>query len=189
MEKNDPRKIRIKTLVYSVIFCILAFDAISAEENSVIRFSVNQIGGIVVEGEIPEFSGNICFEKNKPESVKAAITLNMASATTGVVERDQIIQAPEWLSTEMYPKGYFVLENLTETEASGTLTLKGKNKVISFPLTIDPLSGQANGNLTIDRRDFNIGEGRWGETEKWVGFEIRISFNIVADPNGGSCDE
>lgn len=189
MEKNDPRKVRIKPLVYSVIFCLIAIAAARAEENSVIRFSVNQIGGIVVEGEIPEFSANICFDEDHPESVKAAITLNMASATTGVIERDQILKAPEWLSTETYPKGYFVLETLTETQASGSLTLKGKNQVISFPLIIDPKSRQATGDLTIDRRDFNIGEGRWGETEKWVGFEIRISFTIVADPNGGSCDQ
>ncbi len=176
-----------KTLILG-LFLVFGFDA-AAQEKSLITFAINQAGGMIVEGEIPEFSGEIRFDENHPEDATAILSFNMASATTGVIERDQIMQAPEWLDIENYPKGQFVLEGLTPDEATGTLTLKGETKRITFPLMIDPARGTATGDLTIDRRDFKIGDGRWGESEKWVGFEIRISFKITADQLGEFCNE
>lgn len=176
----------LKALISGLVFLAFGFDA-SAQEKNAITFAIDQIGGMVVEGEIPEFSANICFDENHPENAKATFTFNMATATTGILERDLIMQAPEWLNTESFPNGQFVLEGLTTDAATGTLTLKGQSKEISFPVTIDSSRGQAKGDLTIDRRDFKIGIGRWGMSEKWVGFEIRISFTLAADPTGGSC--
>lgn len=176
----------LKTL--SLVFGFFAFGANAAEEETAITFAITQIGGFEVEGEILEFSANICFSEVDLENAKARFSFNMASATTGVEERDIIMQAPEWLGTEAYPEGRFDLESLSETNATGMLTLKGQSRQINFPVTIKPAAGVATGNFTIDRRDFNIGEGRWGETEKWVGFEIRISFKIAAALLGDQCD-
>ena len=177
----------IKTLILSLIFCGIGFDAAS-QEKSTITFAITQVGGIKVEGEILEFSANICFNEADLENAKGTFSFNLASATTGVEERDIIMQAPEWLDTAKFPEGGFDLESLSRTNATGMLTLKGQSRQINFPVTIKPAAGLATGNFTIDRRDFKIGDGRWGMSEKWVNYEIRISFKIAGGLIGDQCD-
>ncbi len=182
----------LKTLILAFIFCMVDCQA-SAGDQSHITFAVTQVGGLVVQGEIPGFSASLCFDERNLPGTTAVLTLDMRSATTAVPERDEILAAPEWLGITNHPEATFNLIAFQRMgpntyQADGLLEIKGVKRDISFPVYLDLIEEKAEGELTLDRRDFNIGEGRWGESEKWVGYEIRISFVFFASQKGLTCD-
>lgn len=186
---------------FALILGLLFFAAPALAESwaldpgdSRIGFSIVQIGEVRVEGQIQEFDAEICFDERDLEATTANFRFDLTSLTTGVRERDEILHAREWLASGAHPGGAFDLTSLIRLgpnsfEAEGMLSLKGVEKPVSFPLTLSLLEEKAKGALTIDRRDFNIGEGPWGETEKWAGFPITISFELFARPDGQPCHE
>ncbi|HSI38220.1 MAG TPA: YceI family protein, partial [Methylotenera sp.] len=65
-------------------------------------------------------------------------------------------------------------------EVQGKLTIKGKTLPVSAPFTFKPNAAVAlfDGNLTIKRLDYAIGEGEWADVDT-VANEIQIKFHIM----------
>lgn len=146
------------------------------------------------EGKFTEFSGRFCFDERELGEAAGVFEFDVASATTGIRERDQIMKAPEWLNAKAHPTARFALTGLERLgpntyRARGELEIKGARNKISFPLTLNLVDNQASGVVTIDRRDFNVGEGKWGESEKWVSYQISVSFRLRGEPTGEACRE
>ena len=163
------------------------------KEESFIRFSGFQIGR-PFEGEFREFSASICFEEDNLAAASISLVIDMESATTGILERDEILKAPEWMDSAGYPTATFritAIERLgpDSYQGNGFLEMKGVSREVTLPFILNLVDNTASGSLTIDRRDFDIGEGRWGETEQWVGFEIEINFTVTAIPTGAACEK
>ncbi len=162
------------------------------KEQSRIGFSAVQTGRIQVSGGFEDFSAEICFDERNLAGTRAILEFDMAALTTGILERDEILAAPEWLDIENYTNARFELTSLDREgpnsyRARGRLEIKGLTKEVEFPLILDLVAQRTSGDLTIDRRDFNIGEGRWGSSEKWVDFLIGIEFDLYAQPRGENC--
>ncbi len=161
---------------------------------SSLTFSAIQVGALKVEGQIPSFSATLCFDEMALPGTKADLTFDLSRISTGIQDRDDILAAPDWLDTAEFPKARFRLTSFQRVgpnsyEAQGELEIKGMQKGITFPVYLDLVEEKALGEFTVDRRDFNIGEGAWGENEKWVGFEIGVSFEIFASQLGEACDD
>jgi len=163
------------------------------KDKSAITFSAVQTGSLTVTGKIPDFSATICFDERRLSETTATLVFSLANLDTGVPERNEILRSSYWLNTGDFPDATFALSALQRMgpntyEAWGTLKIKGLSHEVSFPLFLDLVGERASGEFTIDRRDFNVGEGAWGETEKWVGFDVKIAFDLYAEPVGETCD-
>ncbi len=161
------------------------------KKESYIRFSGLQTGR-PFEGEFKDFSASICFDEGDLEGTSITLEIDMDSATTGILERDEILKAPEWLDTATFPAAAFrmaAIERLgpNSYQGEGFLEIKGVAREVTLPFILNLVDNTASGSLSFDRREFNVGEGRWGETEKWVGFEIEIDFLVTSIPTGGAC--
>lgn len=160
------------------------------EESSVTFSGITN--GNRFEGRIREFSGAACFDERALENTTGTFRFSATSATTGIAERDRIMKAPEWLDAAAHPAAAFALTGLERLgpntyRAQGVLEIKGVERALAFPLTLNLVDNRASGVVTIDRREFGVGEGEWGESEKWLGYRISVSFRLRGEPTGEAC--
>lgn len=186
-------------LIAWLVFLLAPVAAVLAEqwalvkEESFIQFSGFQTGR-PFEGEFRDFSASICFDEGDLGAAAITLEIDMESAATGILERDEILKAPEWLDTTGYPTATFRISAIERLgpgsyQGDGLIEIKGVSRELTLPFNLNLVDNTASGSLKIDRRDFNVGEGRWGETEQWVGFEIEINFLIMANPTGVACEK
>ncbi|MBB5519915.1 YceI family protein [Amphiplicatus metriothermophilus] len=143
------------------------------------------------EGRFEDFSADIAFDPDDPESASIAVTVDLASARTGDRQRDAALPGRDWFHVREHPTARFVSDAVAKTgenayEARGTLTIRGVSKEVALPftLTIDGDRAHAEGSLVIDRTDFGVGQGEFA-TGQWVGLDVDVSFVVEATRAGG----
>lgn len=191
----------MKKLLFTLLFFFVATPAAFAgvkwniiPEESFIRFSGIQAGDQAYEGEFKTFSADICFDEHTLEDAWARIEFDVASAATGIGERDEILVSQEWMFAKAFPLATFETEIIRRVgpntyQADGVIAIKGVRRPLILSFVMGLVENTASGAFTIDRRDFNIGEGAWGETEKWVAYAINISFQLAANTKGEECHD
>ena len=200
METNGPREIitAMKKLVSLLVFLTLGLPALGAEwqlvkEDSALTFSGLQLGQ-GFDGRIEEFSASICFDEMDLDGAEVVLDIDLTSITTGIADRDEILAAEEWLDTARYPKAEIKTRGVSRIgpnayTAEAEITIKGTTQVMPLSFTLNLVENTAQGEVTIDRRDFKIGDGEWGKSEKWVGFPITIGFDFSTQMTGKNCHE
>lgn len=137
-------------------------------------------------GEFKRFVAKIAFDPDALDQSKAVVTVDLASAVTGASDRDEALPAAVWFNVAEHPKATFEttgFRSLGEGRyaADATLTIKGTTRDVTLPftLTISGGTAHAEGSLTIDRLDFNVGTGDFS-TGKWIDREVTVTVDLVA---------
>jgi polyisoprenoid-binding protein YceI len=141
---------------------------------------------VPVEGRFRKFSALIVFDSGKLGSSKAEIDVDLASIDTGSTEADDEVGTKTWFNTSAFPTAKFSSSKVTKTgpdryEVRGKLSIKGISNDVAAPFVVRH-SGDAvtyEGNFTLKRLQFRIGEGVWSDTET-VADEVQVKFRIVA---------
>lgn len=152
--------------------------------NSTIQFTFKQME-VPVKGVFKRFNAVIDYDQLKPENSKARIDIDLKSIDLPAPEYNAEVLKKEWFNATQYPQASFIATSMKamgvgKLFVSGTLTMKGKSILVSFPLSI---KSEANtqtfeGNFTIKRLSFNIGEAEWKDTSM-LADEITIQFRIA----------
>ena len=163
----------------------------SALEFNQVQLDKSQVGfvskqmGVPVDGKFKKFHAQVAFDPTKPESGRAMIEINMSSVDTGSDEADEEVVSKNWFNVKNFPTATFVSGAIKQLggdrfEVAGKLTIKGKTKDITAPVTFkqEGNSGQFNGAFTLKRLDYGIGEGPWSDTGT-VADEVRVNFKIL----------
>ncbi|MDD2741844.1 MAG: YceI family protein [Rhodocyclaceae bacterium] len=152
---------------------------------SAIRFTYQQMG-VAVDGHFQRFSSQLSFDPARPTAAKANFTIDLASIDTGAPEGDEAVAGKPWFHTQAFPTARFVSGPIKALgnhryEISGQLTLKGKTQEIVIPTTFTPQGrdGVFDGQVTIRRADFAVGEGSWAKFDL-VANDVLIKFRITA---------
>jgi polyisoprenoid-binding protein YceI len=159
------------------------------EDGSAIRFTAYQERA-PVEGSFRAFTAEIVFDPDALAASRVAVTIDVASITTGHKDRDTALRSSSFLDVKTWPSAAFKGDRLVHEggdryEAHGRLTIRdvSKDVVLPFRLTIEQSAGRriarASGELTISRVDYGIGQGEWAST-KTVGEDVAIHVEIVA---------
>jgi polyisoprenoid-binding protein YceI len=151
---------------------------------STISFTFNQMGSRVY-GTFSKFVGNLDFDTNKPETAHAKLTIELNSIDAGSEDANTELQKPAWFNTAVYPVAVFESTGVKDLGNSrytitGNLTLRGLTRVVAVPVLLksEKAIGIFDGELTLKRDDFKIGEGEWADSV--VSNEIDIRFRMVA---------
>lgn len=100
----------------------------------------------------------ISFDKEHPEKSKIRATIDATTVDTGVELMTAHAKEENVLHTDKFPVITFesrsILKNNSGYETTGTLTMKGITKEITFPFTFK--NDTFSGSFTIAARDFNI---------------------------------
>lgn len=155
-----------------------------AADKSFIRFVTKQMN-VPVEGRFKKFDATVSFDPKKPEATKAEFEVDLASIDMGAPEGETESQRPLWFNTAAFPKAKFVASSVRPTvpnrfEAVGSLSIKGVTQNITTPFTLTEAGGMrtVEGQFTMKRLQFKIGEKQWADTDT-VADEVVVRYKFV----------
>lgn len=137
-----------------------------------------------IEGSFSNWQGRIAFDPERPEKADIRITVDLASASVGDATQDGMLAGEEFFAADRFGKAVFAASSARKTgtdrySASGTLQLKGMTlpQTISFRLSGEGLKRKVQGNATIARTAYGIGEGSAAEG---LDPKVAVSFSFNA---------
>jgi len=167
---------------------VLSANAAATEQN--IIYGKSRVGcasrqmGVPVEAEFKQFSAHIDFNPAQPEAAKIQIEIGTGSFEFDP-EIDDEVRGRLWLDAHDFPQARFVSSRVRALggdryEANGTLSIKGTSDEIVVPFThqSDTDGSVYEGTFTISRLHYNIGEGKWKDTDT-VADNVQIKFRFV----------
>lgn len=153
-------------------------------DKSFIRFVSKQMN-VPVEGRFRKFDATVSFDPKKPEATRAEFEVDLGSIDLGNAEGETEVRRKAWFNTEAFPKAKFVASSVRAVgpgkyEASGALTIKGVTQTVTAPFSLADSAGlrTVEGQFTLKRLLFRIGEGPWADTET-VADDVLVRFKFV----------
>ena len=170
-------------LLLAAVLPVFAQQKIIPAQSS-IKFVSRQMN-VPVEGQFKRFDATVTFDPKKPEATKAEFEVDLASIDLGSVEGDTEVKKKAWLDVPGFPKARFLASSVKaigpgKYEAAGQLTIKGatQNVVAPFTLTESGATRIVDGQFTMKRLQYKIGEGAWAETDT-VADEVLVRFRFA----------
>jgi polyisoprenoid-binding protein YceI len=149
-----------------------------------IRFVTTQMN-VPVEGAFRKFDASVSFDPARPEAAKAEFEVELGSIDLGNAEGETEARRKAWLGVDAFPKAKFVATSVKAAGpgkfvASGPLTIKGVSREISAPFTLAEAAGlrTVEGQFTIKRLQFAIGDGVWSDTDT-VADDVLVRFKFI----------
>ena len=142
-------------------------------------------------GEFPDFDGTIIFDPDDLAASRADITIKTSDIDSGDVERDTQMLGEEWFNIAEFPTARFktlAFEHVQEDNyvAVGELIIKNRAMPVSLLFRLDIVEAEENthrafmnGQATLNRLDFGLGEGRW-EVADSIGLDVIVAVKLVA---------
>ena len=117
-----------------------------------------------------------------------AVTIDIASLSTGDGQRDTLLREAALFDVAKHPRAQFKVARLAASREGrlildGVLTLRGVSKRLRIPATLQPdvtakpRTVILQGETTLNRLDFGIGQGEWKSTE-WVANAVKVRFAL-----------
>lgn len=151
---------------------------------SSIRFVTKQMN-VPVEGQFKRFDATVAFDPARPEATKAEFEVDLASIDLGNAEGETEARRKVWLNIEGFPKAKFVAESVKQSApgkytATGPLTIKGTSQPVTAPFTLNDAGSvrTVEGQFTMKRLAYKIGEGPWADTDT-VADEVLVKFRFT----------
>lgn len=144
--------------------------------------------GEAFEGRFERFEAKIVFDEAALEQARFEVTVELASATTGVDEYDSGMQEPEFFDSKRFPSARFVTKGFRKTgenayEADAELAIRDKTRPIVFPFRFVRAGDGARltATLTLKRLDFDVGTGDWSDTAL-IANEVEVKVDLPLKP-------
>lgn len=157
-------------------------------DKSAIRFVTRQMN-VPVEGAFRRFDATVAFDPAKPAATRAEFEVDLGSIDLGNAEGETEAKRKAWLDVPAFPKAKFVASAVRQTapgryEATGALTIKGATQTIVAPFTLTESAGVriVEGQFTMKRLQFRIGEGEWADTDT-VADDVLVKFRFAIPSN------
>jgi polyisoprenoid-binding protein YceI len=191
--KSFPKFVFLQ--IMTVVFFLVSAQALAdvpsykvIKEKSSLKFIAIQ-NNAPVEGRFKDFTADIRFDPQHPEVSSISVEVDINSLSINSEDVLKTVKMPEWLSAELFPKATFLSSKITRMPgsdnyyANGDLTIRGKKVpvILNFFMEhFDDKSAVATGSISLDRKDFAVGQGEWSRDDV-VKNEVRVQFRIAAE--------
>ncbi len=142
--------------------------------------------GKAFTGVFENFDATVVLDTADLSAARIVAVIDTGAAKTGDRQRDAALPGADWFSVAAFPEARFMSQTVTATgnggyEARGTLSVRGVEKDLALPFTLLIGNGRAtaDGTVSLNRRDFGLGQGEF-LTDQWVGYDVRVSIHIEA---------
>ncbi|MEZ5670325.1 MAG: YceI family protein [Alphaproteobacteria bacterium] len=139
-----------------------------------------------LEGRFGAFEAEIAFDPADLAGSRVTVTVQIASIEADTPEKTEELVKPEWFDAAAFPTATFAAETFRALggdayEADGTLTIRDRSRPVTLPFTfaIDGDSARIAGGLSVNRIDYDVGQGDWA-IDDIVGFDVAIAFTLAA---------
>lgn len=154
-------------------------------EDSTVSFSYRQMG-VTMQGQFRELGGILEFDTQDPEAAQASIAIKLGSVSTGIHDADTEILRRPWFHVDAFPTAHFQSSAIRPLgddryEVDGVISIKGVSQPVTMAAQFTPQgdTGVFEGNFTLLRNEFGIGEGAWSSPDV-VGHEVQVQFRMTA---------
>lgn len=182
----------MKKLLSGILLATTMVAAAGAAEYNTVQTDKSNLGftfrqmGVPVDGRFAKFAATLRFDPAKAEAAQVTLSIDLASIDTGSKEANEEAVGKQWFNVKAFPSAAFTSTKVRSLganryEVSGNLTLKGKTRETSTPVTFrtEGNTGIFEGSFTLKRADYGIGEGPWADFDT-VGNDIIIKFRVLA---------
>ena len=183
---------RFRSFIPSLGMMLLAAGQAGAQgvliDKSEIRFITRQMGANV-EGRFRRWKANIAFVPKDLRRSKADFDIELGSVDLASDELEAEIKRALWFDTAKFPVAHFASSAFRDLggdkyEIVGELTIKGITHDAVVPITLkkDAAGNSvAEGNFTLKRLDYKIGEDQWADPET-VANDVIVRVRMVLPP-------
>jgi len=162
------------------------------KNHSTIGFRVPILGGMSqVEGKFTAFDVQLRYDPADPAQCMVGATIDAASITTGIAERDAHLKSADFLDVASHPKIMFISKKIERSPEGfvvhGTLSMRGASKPVDLAVRVngmhrDSASGDyligAHAATTINRQDFGVS---WKHPDPlFVGDSVYVEINLIS---------
>ncbi|WP_461448700.1 YceI family protein [Mucilaginibacter sp.] len=159
------------TSIIALLLCLSVFSYAQhltpIQQSSLVQFQVSHkmVFRSTVTGSFSGLKGNIVFDTRDVSQSFFDVSVNAESINTGIGMRDSHLKDEDYFNAQKYPLIVIKSQKINKEKGddaylfTGTITMKGVTKAISFPFTIKAIPGgyQFKGNFNINRLDFEVG--------------------------------
>ena len=154
---------------------------------STLTFVFEQAGA-ATEGRFGQFNATLLQPIEATARGTLSVTVDLASLATGDTQRDTLLRGADLFDVAKHPKAEFKVAALAPAQhgrvmLDGMLTLRGVSKRLRIAATLQPdvtarpRTVILQGETTLNRLDFGIGQGEWKSTE-WVANAVKVRFAL-----------
>ncbi|MGI9414257.1 MAG: YceI family protein [Hyphomicrobiales bacterium] len=155
------------------------------KETSKLGFVVSIMGGKRA-GQFSDYDAKIAISPEDLDTSRVELDIDLGSAKTGHGDIDKAMPSSDWFAISDFPKATFAstaIRHISDNayEMDGKLKLRGVEKALTIPFTLD-IDGdraRANGSVELDRTVFGIGQGEF-TSGKAVGLAVDVVFELEA---------
>lgn len=169
-------------LLTAASFAISAQTLVPAQ--SEIAFTTRQMG-VPVDGRFGAFTAQVRFDPKNLAQASVAFTIDLASARIGTSETEAELAKPDWFNTKAFPQASFRSSGVkalggNRFEVAGQLAIKGMTRDVVVPVTLTQAgtTSTAQGQFTLKRLQFRIGDGDWKDTSM-VADDVGVRFKLA----------
>ena len=152
-------------------------------EDGSLQITVVQMGSEIT-GSFNEWTADIAYSETPDAEGRhgtVEVTVAINSLTLGSVTSQAM--GADFFNVEQHPTARFAADLMAEGEdriARGTLTIRDQSVPVEMPfeLSIDGDTATASGGLSVDRRNFNIGQDV--DDEGSLAHSVEIGFELTA---------
>lgn len=143
--------------------------------------------GAPLQGTFHEFDANICLDIEHPDQPgHIEVSVDTASVDTRLPELDEALKGPDFMGSTQWPRATFISDSIeplgdNHYKVRGDFTLRDVTRTIEVPFeykpSVDGAAPRLEGNTTIKRLDYQVGQGEWSDT-RWVEDEVILRFSV-----------
>ena len=145
-----------------------------------------------VRGQFMDFSGDVYFDPDHPETSRFDFVIKVNSVDTRVGKRDTHLRSPDFFDATKYPFMTFKSARVLSAGdnkyiVEGTLTIKDVSRDLALefvyhgqkenPLKPGEIVAGLDTTLTIDRLEYHVGDGKFYKMGV-VGKDVDILFTL-----------
>ncbi len=178
------RSLLLLTLLLGASSAPAADFTILRPQQSSLAFVSRQMG-VPVDGAFTRFDARLAIDPAKPESGTARIDIDISSIDVGGQDAYTEVMGSSWFDSAKYPKASFVSSKVTRLaagryEVAGKMTIRNVTREVKAPFTLEQKADLLviDGTFPINRLDYGIGTGIWGDTDT-VANEVQVRFHFT----------
>jgi polyisoprenoid-binding protein YceI len=138
--------------------------------HTLLGFVARHLAVVTVRGRFDKFSGWVEGDSDDLAEITGEVTIDVASITTGAVQRDDHLRSADFFEANLYPTMTYRLKSVEKTgedtyRVNGDLTIKDTTRTVPLDVTVegdipDPFGGGRRVGLSatgqINRMDFGL---------------------------------
>ncbi|MCE9648662.1 MAG: YceI family protein [Parvibaculum sp.] len=144
-------------------------------------------GGAPLKGHCAKFDAGIAFDPAALAASSVKVSIDTGACQTGDAQKDEYLPQEVWFNVAAFPQAVFEAKSFRHEGgdkylADGTLTLKGVTKKVELPftLTIDGDKAHAQGETTLQRLAFGVGDGPQLSSADVAGLDVKVKIDLHA---------